>query len=117
MRVFNLREAAIRDRCLAHIAAITPDEKMAVLVAPEKRIRTEEQNALLWAEYEPWAAATGFSKEQLHEYCKRRFLGVQIAEVYGERIEVVRSSTKLYTDQFSDFIEAIRQVKSEHGIE
>lgn len=115
MKLFVLRAPDIITRCVQYVAQLVVDAKhpLCVYIGPEARLRTRLQNDLLWAIYTEIADATGFGKDDLHEYFKRRLLGVEVKQVLGTRLETVRSSTQLSTVDFADFVEAIIAIVSE----
>lgn len=104
-------------RALVSRGAVGGDKPLAVYVGPERKLRTLQQNARLWAIYGRISESTGFSKDDLHEYAKRRFLGVEVKEVFGMRVECVRSSADLAPDDFEDFVLAVEAMAAEQGIE
>ena len=64
----------------------------------------------------PIAEYTGYSTEEMHEYYKARFLKKRTLTIGDDEREVVPSSTKLSTDEFSQYIEKIINHASDMGI-
>lgn len=51
---------------------------------------------------------TGHDTEEIHEILKSKFLPHQFVKFGSEDIEVVKSTTRLSTEEFGDYIERIR---------
>jgi hypothetical protein len=80
------------------------EEPWAVYIAPYKQIRTLEANALYWALVDEVKAATGHSRNVLHTFLKKEAWGVELAEIDGKAVEVIRSSSKATRGDFSELI-------------
>jgi hypothetical protein len=84
------------------------DCSVNITVSSAARTRTNRQNAYLWAiPYKLLADYTGYSTEEVHEICKRKFLARHY-EIAGEDIDATATTTKLTTIEFSEYAEAIR---------
>lgn len=118
LKLFVVRDASILARAVGFIANLIVDAKRpwCIYIGPENKLRTLAQNALLWAIYTEIADATGFSKDHLHEYFKRRLLGAEGKVIFGTSVEVVRSTADLDTIQFSDFVEGVIAIAADQGI-
>jgi hypothetical protein len=92
---------------------------LSVTVAPYRKTRTSEQNALMWVwlgmvARDAWVAGRQFSDETWHEHAKREFLPERNARgdekwqwlPSGERI-CVMSTTRLNTAEMSAYMEAL----------
>lgn len=85
------------------------DCSLNITVSSAGRTRTNRQNAYLWAiPYKLLADHTGYSAEEIHEICKRKFLGRHY-EVAGEGIDATATTTKLTTIEFEGYADAIRK--------
>lgn len=79
--------------------------------------RTVDQNRLLFLWIGCISHETGYFKDEVHEIFKKKFLGTETFEMWGEKVERVRSTTNLDTKQFSHYLEKIQQfASSEMGI-
>lgn len=79
--------------------------------------RTVDQNRLLFLWIGCISHETGYFKDEVHEIFKKKFLGTETFEMWGEKVERVRSTTSLDTKQFSHYLEKIQQfASSEMGI-
>ena len=103
---FILRDKDVREHAITRIRMLNLDvsEPWAIYVAPYKQIRTLEANALYWALVDEVCKATGHSRNVIHTFLKKEAWGVEIAEVNGQAIEVVKSSAKADRGEFSDLI-------------
>lgn len=54
------------------------------------------------------------STERVHDLLKLKFLKIEVADHNGEVIEMIRGSSELNTEEFSSFIEQIKQWASEY---
>jgi hypothetical protein len=99
-------------------------KRVSIEVEPEKNLRTLSQNAYYHAVVVPVIAhilterlrkedpdCADISHDEAHDALKRHILG----KVIAGGIEVVRSTTRLSTIGFSDFVERARQIAAEEG--
>ena len=114
-----LRDEQTKERAIARIRAIRPDQDnpMAVYIAPYKKIRSLEANALYWKLVGMVADATGHTRDTLHTFFKKSAFGVRVEEVGGELLEVIPSSASVSRGDFSQLIEHVQRFIAEHGIE
>ena len=114
-----LRDESIRQRAIDRIKALKldADEPWAVYVCPYRKLRTLEQNAAYWAVVGRICAATGHSKNVIHTYLRKAAWGVELSEIKGKAIEVVKSSAKADRGDFSDLLDRANELAAEMGIE
>lgn len=108
------RRAAAAD----FVSRIRKSPLMSVEIKPYKRNRSEAQNRLMWMWYHIISMDTGQIAEDLHEEMKVRVLGVEEKEVlgpYGKMVKLIvpKSSTKLSTQEMTDFLRAIEALAAE----
>jgi hypothetical protein len=113
------RTEGTKERAIQRIKAIKPDEKnpLAIWIAPYRKIRSLEANALYWRLIGRISDATGHSRDTLHIYFKRRAFGVRIEQVGDEMVEVTPSSAKASKGDFSELIQHVQEFIAENGIE
>ena len=63
--------------------------------------RSINQNALLWRRHSQLSDATGYTKEEIHDYCMYQSGYVKESEIFGKQILSRISSTKLSVNEFS----------------
>ena len=89
---------------------------LEVVIRPYKRNRTVEQNDYYWAVLTHISQETGYTKDDLHDMMRYKFLGMQKKEVAGVVIEYLPSTTKLKVGDMADYITQIDQWSAERGI-
>ncbi len=113
MKNFILRDNAVRDRVLAYITSVPLDPLLEVDVYEHTKKRTPQQNKLYWAILNELAEAGQYSSEIWHEYMKRKYLGIVEIEVRGEIVQVGRSTAKLSTKEFVDYVTQVQMFANE----
>jgi hypothetical protein len=116
---YILRNSDVRELAIERIRMLNLQvpEPWAIYVAPYKRIRTLEQNALYWAIVGKICDATGHSKNVVHTLLKKEALGVELAEIAGKVVEAVKSSTKVDRGDFSELIFHAHELAAGLGVE
>lgn len=112
---------ACADYLRAQCEALTPESQgIEVVVRPYRRKRSLAQNRLYWwwlkqiADHINASQGTVFSDEEMHEWMKRKFLGAEVVELHGEKMEIRKSTRKLTTHQFTEYLEQIDWFCVEH---
>lgn len=123
-RMFVLREQQHRDSMLACIALnweafANAGQPLGVSVAPYKRKRSDEQNALMWVwltqiSEQVWANGQRYAPETWHEHLKRELLpetndrGKQKWNYLpdGERV-LVMGTSDLNVGEFTQYLERL----------
>ena len=116
LRTPNLRAQAIRA-----IQAIPLDQVYECDLKPWKKTRSTPANARYWAiltEISDQLTPEGqhYSPETWHEYMKARFIGKDVVIVDGEPFLVAKTSTKLKTAEFGDYMTQVEAWGVEHGV-
>ena len=91
--------------------------QVTVRVEEYKSRRSSQANRYYWTVVGLISDHTGYEKDELHDYFKKRFNPTTVA--LGEDAEVIGGSTrKLNTAQFYEYVERIRRFAvSELGVE
>ena len=88
-----------------------------VTISRVRKKRTTDQNSLYWMWLKCVVDETGNDINDLHEYCKRKFLAPRVIEIAGERIEIAPSTTKLDTADMTTYLNSVQSwASSELGI-
>lgn len=99
-----------------YINKLQADKQYSVSIRKETSKRTLPQNRL----YRLWlaciAAETGNDADLLHEFFKRKFLGVYSRIIYGDEIETTPTTTALNTEEFTNYLDKIQVFASNEGI-
>lgn len=134
MSSYRLVNEQVRANAIREIKALDIDgDVMVVSVEPEKKKRTERQNAYLWgvvyktiADNDPGffgneetveaLRAAGLKVEDaVHEYCKRMFLRGEALfldvddAANGDMFYVRKSTRKLSRAEFNEYVENVRR--------
>jgi NinB protein len=88
------------------IKALDFTKRWKVNISEEKTVRSLEQNERLWALYGSVANYTGEDPTTIHQLMGYKFLRYQ-AEIAGNAVELVRSTTKLDSKQMADYQNSI----------
>lgn len=104
---FKIRSKQDIDCVRSYLDRLSTDKQYEVKITPLRKKRSVSQNAL----YHTWlscvAKETGEDVESLHKYFASKFLGYKSVEVMGETINVIISTTKLSTEEFTSYLDQI----------
>ena len=125
--IFQLPKNLPRDRAIERVAGFLsrlPLEKAwRVAVTEQKRTRTQQQNRYLWGVAYPailaggGEALAGWHAEDLHEYFLGEHFGWETLDGFGrKRLKPLRRSSRLTTQEFSDFVAFIQRKAAEFGV-
>lgn len=99
------------------------DCPVEITVARQRATRSQQQNAYYWGVVlDLLAEHTGYHVNELHEYFKQTFLPKHLifaapsGEVLREAV-VGQTTTTLNKLEFGDYVERIRQVAAEMGVD
>jgi hypothetical protein len=107
---------------LVNRLARLPERRWAISIEPSRKLRSTDQNNLLWRLYRDilamgGEALKGWRVEDLHEYMLGECFGWDTIQGLGRRrIRPNKRSSKLSTAEFKDFLEFICQRMAEHGV-
>jgi len=91
---------------VAKLHRLDPHTDWVCDVTEKKTKRSHEQNSRYWSLLTDFGRYLGYESEELHEVCRYKFLR-EYAEVGGERVEKLKSTTKLTTAEFTEYMDAI----------
>lgn len=83
------------------------NEGKTLIIAPEKKGRSNSQNAYYWVYLGIIEKETGENANDLHEYFKRKLLPPVFKKIRGEDIKLPRSTTKLNKVDFGEYLDKI----------
>jgi hypothetical protein len=83
-------------------------------VTERKHIRNLSQNDMYWAILEGLSDHLGYTKEELHELLKYKYLKYA-KEIAGQPVVVVPSTADLDTGQFAEYIENVISFANQYG--
>lgn len=85
------------------------DKNVFLEVKEAKSQRTLNQNSYYWLYLGIIAEETGYSKDELHDLFKGKFLTKEIKEVLGEKVRIEKSTSTLSIGKFVEYIIDIEQ--------
>lgn len=117
-KLFVLNNDRTRRMALAEVAAVGLDDGMCVELKKYRSKRSAAQNALYWGVWLPYiSSVTGYTVDELHDKFRIKFLGTRIVQVRGDVYHVPKSTTKLNTKEFSEYLNEIdRMMSTEVGV-
>lgn len=107
LRTFILRDGGVRERAIEFLAGLDITKLYEVVIRIHKSKRTRDQNARYWAILGIVESETGHTANEVHEWCKHEFLGFDVIEIFGARVEIPKSTTGLNTKQFAKYCERV----------
>lgn len=92
-------------------------KEIEIIVQKKRYVRSIQQNRLWWLYMDILHKELGYSKEDMHELCKFRFLKRErVIESTGEVMEYLESTTRLSRTQFAETIYSLVQWAAEMNI-
>jgi hypothetical protein len=89
------------------------DRFIVITIEARKKLRSNSQNAYYWGvvidRLFNGLKELGYSKDEIHEILKVKFNGVKEVNIGGETILIPRTTTKMNTKEFMEYIEAIQR--------
>lgn len=92
------------------------DGVYSIEITKYKKDRTASQNKLMWMWLGYISKDTGSTPDELHEIFKLKFLGSETLSALGFKIERPKSTTKLTTQEFTDYLTKIETLSTSIGI-
>lgn len=101
-----------RKAALEYIQKLSLNKKYSIEIKVQREQRSLPQNKLYWLYLACLQDETGEHKDNLHEYFKSKFLGVDERECFGTRFYRPNTTTKLDTLQFKNYLDRIQEFAS-----
>lgn len=89
------------------VADLPADQVWEIRIRRYKPSRSLQQNALYWKWLGIIAQDTGHDADEIHEFCKIKFLPPVFVEINGEVHEARRTTTKLKVDEMSAYMDRV----------
>lgn len=106
---FKFVNKAMFDRELSGLEG----KEVFVTIKEAKESRSDNQNRYYFGVVLKLISdETGNDVEDIHEYFKVKFLGLEKKEILGYEINVLMTTTKLNTKEFEEYLENIRRFAS-----
>lgn len=114
---FLLKNTIDREVFCEYMQCLPEGKSYDVSVKVHRSKRSNPQNAWYWTIVGIVAKETDNDKEVIHRLFKKMFIGYDVKVVGNERIAVVRSSSTLNTEEFSEYLSKVEAfVAQELGI-
>jgi hypothetical protein len=91
---------------IAKIQALDPHKQFVCNITEKKSKRSNDQNSRYWKLLTDFGRYLGYEAEEMHELARYKFLFDEI-EVNGEWMPRLKSTTKLSTQDFTEYMDAI----------
>ncbi len=106
-----------KDRAISHIKALNIDKPWSVDIKPYKKNRSLSQNKMYWLWITCIGDSIGYERDELHAIMADKFLPDEIVEYGGKQIKKDKSTSRLNTKEFTEYLEKIdRFAAAELGI-
>lgn len=104
----------VKKRAIEHIQSL--EGVWDVEITKHKKSRSVAANRLMWMWLNLIAKETGNEPEDLHHLLKVKFLGTETKIFMGSEIERPKSTTKLNTKEFTNYLDKIETLAMSIGI-
>lgn len=89
--------------------------RLWVITAREfKAKRSNQQNARYWAFLTAYGEYLGYTRDEMHDICKYKFLR-EVVEVNGEEVIKLKSTPKTTTKEFAEYCEMCEMWAAQNG--
>jgi len=104
----------VKQRAIEHIQSL--EGVWDIEITKHKKSRSVSQNRLMWMWLNIISNDTGNDPDDLHELLKMKFLGTEKKVFMGSEIERPKSTTKLSTLEFTNYLDKIETLATSIGI-
>lgn len=92
-------------------------DEAVVEIKANKLTRSSAQNSLYWEWMTTISNELGYTKDETHALLRDKFLGYnEYTDKKGSQIKELRSTTKLNTTEFTEYLNQIDYLMTEYGI-
>lgn len=114
--IIKTKEGVQWTRPLDFILQTIPNGTYTVTIAKQLKRRTLPQNALMWMWFACISQETGQPLDDVHDTYCALFLSRPAINAHGEEVRVYRGTSKLNTDEMTDFMNRVQLDAAEMGI-
>ena len=112
-----IRNESDKDRAMRYINTLNMDKPWRMECKPYKKNRSLSQNKLYFMWMKVIGDSIGYTSEEMHAIMADKFLTTEFVEYGGDKIKRDKSTSKLNTKEFTEYLEKIdRWAASEMGI-
>lgn len=113
---FIIKNNQVLENCINAVRGIKFEDNMQVEIKPYIAKRSVDANALYWLWISVIAEYTGYTKDEMHDVLRARYLPIKSREVDGITLIELTSTTILNTKQFNDYMREIEAFAVENDI-
>lgn len=113
--IFKVDNKSSREDVISYIGSLKEGKKYIIDVKQEREKRSVSANSLYWMWVALLCNETGnvFNKEEkeknvFHIHLKKQLLGYEIIDVFGIEERVLRSTAKMPSDKFAEYMERVK---------
>ena len=107
MKKFILVSNEVITNCLDYIAALQLKPVMTVEIKKFVKQRTLDQNAYYWRLLTELGMYLGYSKDEMHDICRHKFLGYDEKMIKGEIYRTLKHTPNLETPEMAIYTQQI----------
>lgn len=112
----NVKDGKLQQNVRQQIAAELKQfegKRVEIKIQKLKSTRSIQQNRFWWLLMIILSSEVGYTKEEMHEICKLKFLKKEKITEFGEVLEYAGSTAKLSKSEFADLIADLQRWSSE----
>lgn len=102
--------------CLSHIVHLPDTKAWDVKIEEHKSSRSIQQNKMYWSWLKIIGDEVGMDKDEMHRMFAIRLLGPELFYVDGKPYEGAKSTTKLSTKEFGEYLDQIHATAMGMGL-
>lgn len=114
--MFVVRNNSVLKNCLQHIGSLPGNKVWDVKIEEHKSTRSQQQNKLYWSWIKIIGDHVGQDKDDMHATFSIRLLGPELFVVDGKQYVRAKSTTKLTTKEFTEYLDAINATAMTLGL-
>ncbi len=99
---------------VSKLQLLDPTIRWQVIVREWKSKRSNDQNSRYWKLLTEFGKYLGYTQDEMHDICRFKFLRNAI-DIEGERLPLLKTTTKLTVAEFTDYMESIERWGHEMG--
>lgn len=114
--IFIIKNIEVKQNLIREVMEIYPNGLTEAVIREHKSKRSLQQNALYWKWLSIIGNHIGSDKDEMHRTFAIRFLGPELFVVDGKQYVGAKSTTKLSTKEFSEYMDMIHATAMELGL-
>ena len=111
---YIIKSDEIKNNCIKEILDLPAEPVMLVIIEPYKKKRSIDSNSLYWKWVDIISKDTGYTKDELHDMLRSKFLPIIEREVKlkgnVQQLRELTSTAKLNSKEFSEYMTEIEML-------